>query len=99
MLGWCLVFDLFLTSTEMAVHGISHLGAQESVALLLTGPFAGLFLLLENLMGKVLPMLVMLLPRTRRAVPLLLLASVLVMIGIFAMRYNVVVGGEYIPLL
>jgi len=99
MLGWCLVFDLFLTSTEMAVHGISHLGAQESVALLLTGPFAGLFLLLENLMGKVIPMLVMLSPRARRAVPLLLLASILVMIGIYTMRYNVVVGGEYIPLL
>ena len=99
MLGWCLVFDLFLTATEMAVHGISHLGAQESVALLLTGPFAGLFLLLENLIGKVIPMVVMLSPPMRRAVPLLLLASVLVMIGIYTMRYNVVVAGEYIPLL
>jgi tetrathionate reductase subunit C len=99
MLGWCLVFDLFLTATEMTVHGISHLGAQESVALLLTGPFAGLFLLLENLIGKVIPLVVMLSPRMRRAVPLLLFASVLVMIGIYTMRYNVVVGGEYIPLL
>jgi hypothetical protein len=44
-------------------------------------------------------MLVMLSPRARRAVPLLLLASILVMIGIYTMRYNVVVGGEYIPLL
>jgi tetrathionate reductase subunit C len=99
MLGWCLVFDLFLTATEMAVHGISHLGAQEGVALLLTGPFAGLFLVLENLVGKVIPMAVMLSPRTRRVVPFLLVASILVMIGIYTMRYNVVVGGEYIPLL
>ncbi len=99
MLGWCLVFDLFLTGTEIVVHGISHLGAQESVALLLTGPFAGLFLVLENLLGKVIPMAVMLAPRTRRMVPLLVLASILVMIGIYTMRYNVVVGGEYIPLL
>jgi len=99
MLGWCLVFDLFLTATEMVVHGISHLGAQENVALLLTGPFAGLFLVLENLVGKVIPMAVVLAPRTRRMIPLLLLASILVMIGIYTMRYNVVVGGEYIPLL
>jgi len=99
MLGWCLVFDLFLTATEVVVHSISHLGAQESTALLLTGSFAGLFLLLENLIGKVIPMVVMLSPRTRRMVPLLLLASILVMIGIYTMRYNVVVGGEYIPLL
>jgi tetrathionate reductase subunit C len=99
MLGWCLVFDLFLTGTEIVVHGISHLGAQESTALLLVGPFAGLFLLLENLAGKVIPMIVMLSPRARRAVPLLIVASILVMIGIYTMRYNVVVGGEYIPLL
>jgi len=99
MLGWCLVFDLFLTATEMVVHGISHLGAQESVALLLTGSFAGLFLLLENLIGKVIPMVVMLSPAARRMVPILVLASVLVMIGIYTMRYDIVVGGEYIPLL
>jgi tetrathionate reductase subunit C len=99
MLGWCLVFDLFLTATEIVVHETSHLGAQEGVALLVTGSFAGLFLVLENLVGKVIPMVVMLSPRTRRTVPLLLLASVLVMIGIYTMRYNVVVGGEYIPLL
>ena len=99
MLGWCLVFDLFLTATEMVVHGISHLGAQESVALLLTGSFAGLFLLLENLIGKVIPMVVMLTPAARRTVPLLVLASILVMIGIYTMRYDIVVGGEYIPLL
>jgi tetrathionate reductase subunit C len=99
MLGWCLVLDLFMTATEMVVHEISHLGAQEGVALLVTGSFAGLFLVLENLVGKVIPMAVMLSPRTRRMVPLLLLASILVMIGIYTMRYNVVVGGEYIPLL
>ncbi len=99
MLGWCLVFDLFLTGTEVAVHSISHLGAQESTALLLVGPFAGLFLVLENLIGKIIPMVVMLSPRSRRTIPLLIAASILVMIGIYTMRYNVVVVGEYIPLL
>jgi tetrathionate reductase subunit C len=99
MLGWCLVFDLFLTATEVVVHSISHLGAQESTALLLTGPFAGLFLVLENLLGKVVPTIIALTPRTRLMIPLLVIASILVMIGIYTMRYNIVVGGEYIPLL
>ncbi|HTY62043.1 MAG TPA: NrfD/PsrC family molybdoenzyme membrane anchor subunit [Acidobacteriota bacterium] len=99
MLSWCLVFDLFLTACEVVVHSISHLGAQESTALLLTGSFAGLYLVLENLIGKVLPLTVVFLPWTRRSVPLLVIASILVMIGIYTMRYNVVVGGEYIPLL
>jgi tetrathionate reductase subunit C len=99
MLGWCLIFDLFLTATEIVVHSISHLGAQESTALLLTGPFAGLFLLVENLLGKAIPTIVMLNPRTRKMVSLLVVASALVMIGIYTMRYNVVVGGEYLPLL
>jgi tetrathionate reductase subunit C len=99
MLGWCLVLDLVMTATETLVHGISHLGAQESVSLLLTGSFAGLFLLLENLIGKAIPLAVMLWPRARQTVPVLLIAAALVMIGIYIMRYNVVVGGEYIPLL
>lgn len=99
MLGWCLVLDLFLTGTEIVVHSISHLGAQESTALLLTGPFAALFLLVENLIGKVAPLIVMLWSKTRQIIPVLLIASALVMIGIYYMRYNIVVGGEYIPLL
>jgi tetrathionate reductase subunit C len=99
MLGWCLVLDLFMTATETVVHGISHLGAQESVALLMTGSFAGLYLVLENLVGKVIPLIVVFWPQARRTVPILLIASILVMIGIYIMRYNVVVGGEYIPLL
>lgn len=99
MLGWCLVLDLFLTMCEVVVHSISHLGAQESTALLLTGSFAGLYLVLENLVGKVIPLAVAFLPQTKRSIPILLIASILVMIGIYTMRYNVVVGGEYIPLL
>lgn len=99
MLGWCLVFDLFLTGCEIVVHSISHLGAQESTALLLTGSFAGLYLVVENLIGKALPLAAVFLPWTRRSIPILLIVSILVMIGIYTMRYNVVVGGEYIPLL
>ena len=99
MLGWCLVLDLFMTATETAVHSISHLGAQEGAALLMTGSFAGLYLVLENLIGKVVPMIVVFTPWTRRTIPVLLIASILVMVGIYTMRYNVVVGGEYIPLL
>lgn len=99
ILGWCLVFDLFLTACEVVVHSISHLGAQESTSLLLTGSFAGLFLLLENLIGKVLPLAAVFIPQTRRSIPILLIVSALVMIGIYTMRYNVVVGGEYLPLL
>jgi tetrathionate reductase subunit C len=99
MLGWCLVLDLFMTATETLVHSISHLGSQESVSLLLTGSFAGLYLVVENLAGKVIPLIVVFWPRARRSVPILLIASILVMIGIYIMRYNVVVGGEYIPLL
>jgi Ni/Fe-hydrogenase subunit HybB-like protein len=99
MLGWCLVFDLFLTGCEVVVHSISHLGAQESTALLLTGPFAGLYLVLENLVGKVIPLVVVFSPRARQSIPILVIISILVMIGIYTMRYNVVIGGEYIPLL
>jgi hypothetical protein len=47
----------------------------------------------------VIPLAAVFLPRARQSIPILVIVSILVMIGIYTMRYNVVVGGEYIPLL
>jgi len=98
LLGWCLIFDIFLTGSEVATHLVSHRESMESALLLLTGAFAPLFVGIETLLGKILPLLVVFIPRFR-TVPAITVASVLVMVGIFAMRCNVVLGGEYIPLL
>ncbi|OGP95576.1 MAG: hypothetical protein A2157_16610 [Deltaproteobacteria bacterium RBG_16_47_11] len=66
--------------------------------MLLKGGFAQLFLGVEVLLGAVIPLILLLSPFTKRWIPGLAIASILVMIGIFAMRYIMVVGGLSIPL-
>lgn len=98
MLLWLLVFDLFLSLSDLGIHYFGERESMETARLFLTGAFAPLFLGVETLMGKVIPLILVAAPRTRN-VAVFGFAAVLVMIGIFVMRYNVVLGGEYIPLL
>jgi len=48
-------------------------------------------------MGKIIPAIILLVPRFRNLATVTV-ASVLVVVGIFFMRYVVVVGGEFLPL-
>lgn len=98
ILGWVIVFDLFLMFCEIATHFVSHREAYEVNMLLLTGNFAILFVGVEILLGKLIPLGICLTPKLR-TVTAVLIAAVLVVIGIFFMRYNVVLGGEYLPLI
>jgi formate-dependent nitrite reductase membrane component NrfD len=98
MLAWAIVFDLFLVGCDILVLLISHTEAQEAAHLLLSGKFFPLFLIVENLLGKVIPFVLLAFPRFRN-VATMIIASLLVVIGIFFMRYVVVVGGEFIPLI
>jgi len=98
LMAWMIVFDLFLVGSDLIVLSISHSDAQAAVQLILGGEFSVLFLIVENLLGKIVPFILMVVPRFRTLLGVVI-ASVLVVIGIFFMRYVVVVGGEFIPLL
>jgi len=98
MLAWIIVFDLFLVGCDILVLLISHSEAQEVAHLLLSGKFFPLFLIVENLLGKIVPFTLLVVPRFRNLATIII-ASLLVVIGIFFMRYVVVVGGESIPLI
>lgn len=98
MLLWLLVFDLFLSLSDLGVHYFGERESMEAARLFLFGAFAPLFLGVETLLGKVIPLLLVSSARTR-SVAVFGAASVLVMVGIFVMRCNVVLGGEHIPLL
>lgn len=98
MLAWVIVFDLFLVGCDILVLLISHSDAQDVAHLLLSGNFFPLFLIVENLLGKIVPFTLLIVPRFRNLVTMII-ASLLVVIGIFVMRYIVVVGGESIPLI
>lgn len=98
LLAWMIVFDLFLVGSDLIVLSISHSDAQAVSHLIMRGKFSFLFLIVENIFGKIIPFLLLVVPKFRRLATVIA-ASILVVIGIFFMRYVVVVGGEFLPLL
>jgi len=98
LLAWMIVFDLFLVGSDLLVLLISHSDAQDVAHLILAGTFSPLFLIVENLLGKIVPFILLIVPKFRN-IATLIIASLLVVIGIFFMRYIVVAGGEFIPLI
>lgn len=98
LMAWMIVFDLFLVGSDLIVLSISHSDAQAAAHLILAGKFSPLFLIVENLLGKIVPFIILVVPRFRTP-PWVVVASILVVIGIFFMRYVVVVAGEFAPLL
>lgn len=97
LLAAMILIDLFLVLSDVLVLLVSHTEAQEAAHLLLKGKFSLLFIWVENVMGKVLPVLLLLLPRLRNLTTITI-ASIMVIVGIFIMRYVVVLGGEFLPL-
>jgi len=98
LLAWAIILDLFLVGCDLLVLSISHSDAQAVAHLILFGKFSFLFLFVENFLGKIVPLFLLLIPRFR-TLTTVIIASILVIIGIFFMRYVVVLGGEFIPLI
>ncbi|RPJ04247.1 MAG: oxidoreductase [Deltaproteobacteria bacterium] len=93
-----IVLDLILIGIDLTVLLTSTTEAYKAALMLLHGQFRFLFLGVEIILGAILPILLLLSPFTRRSIPAFALASVLVMIGIFAMRCIMVIGGLTVPL-
>ncbi|MFC2163861.1 NrfD/PsrC family molybdoenzyme membrane anchor subunit [Acidobacteriota bacterium] len=98
ILAWAIVFDLFLVGSDLLVLSISHSDAQAAAQTILRGEFNFMFLFIENVFGKLLPLIILLVPRFRNLTTVTI-ASILVVVGIFFMRYVVVLAGEFVPLL
>ncbi len=98
LLAWAIVFDLFILGCDLIVLSISHSDAQAAAHLILFGKFSILFVLIENFLGKIVPLFLLLIPKFR-TLTTVIFASILAIIGIFFMRYVVVLGGEFIPLI
>lgn len=98
MLAWTIVLDLFLVLSDVLVLLTADSEAREAAMLILTGSFSPYFLGVELLAGSLIPVLLLLLPFTARRLPVMMVASVLAMIGVFAMRYVMVIGGQSVPL-
>lgn len=101
LLAWTIVIDLALVVSDLIVLMVSHTEAYKVAMLLLKGEFSPLFLGIEILVGAIVPLLILFYTHAfsrAKGIAGVAVASVLVLIGIFAMRVIVVVGGQFNPL-
>jgi molybdopterin-containing oxidoreductase family membrane subunit len=71
---------------------------RDAVIWLLTGPFAWIFWGLQIICAYIIPMILLVNPRTRNTLKWVLIAAVFVVIGIFGERFALVVPGTAQPL-
>ncbi|MCD6430011.1 MAG: polysulfide reductase NrfD [Deltaproteobacteria bacterium] len=99
ILGWLLVVDLFLVFCDYSILLYSKLEGQEVAHFMLFGKMSFWFVIVENLVGKVIPMIIVFIPGLRRSYFWLIVASLMNMVGILAMRIVTVYGGQALPLM
>lgn len=96
-MAYVLMMDLFLIFSDILVLLTAHTDALEAGMLILTGNFAILFVGVELFLGALIPMILVLGP-TRKSLSAVVVASILVNIGVYAMRFVMVIGGQTTPL-
>ncbi len=94
LVAWMVIAEISLVLTEVVML---FNGGTESIAVaksLFSGGIGVLFLGVEIILGAIVPAVILL--RTKSSASLQFVASILILIGIFTMRYMVVVGGQLI---
>ena len=93
-----IVLDMLFVVSEILVLGASRPDDYAAAVLLLRGSFAPLFLGVQVGLGLIVPLIILALPKINKNLVAISAASVLVLIGVYAMRIVTVVGGQMIPL-
>jgi formate-dependent nitrite reductase membrane component NrfD len=92
LVAWLIILELGMIITEMIV--LSNGGAESVAAakFLFSGQFGLLFIGVEIFLGAVIPAVILL--RGKATALAQAVASLLILIGIFTMRYVIVIGGQ-----
>lgn len=98
MLVIAIVLDLFLALSDVLVLLTADSEAKAAATMLLSGSFRPYFLGIELGLGAAVPLALLLIPATGKRLKFVSVACVLIMVGILAMRYVMVIGGQTIPL-
>ncbi len=96
-MAYVIMLDLFLIVSDILVLLTAHTDALEAGMLILTGDFSFLFVGVELILGALIPMVLVLGP-TRKSMTAIVVASILVNVGVYAMRFVMVIGGQTVPL-
>jgi Ni/Fe-hydrogenase subunit HybB-like protein len=95
MLLYILAVDLFFVGTQLLV---TLNGSADAVAAATYALHDPLFVWGELVMGAIVPFILLVLPQTRRSLAGISAASILVIIGVFIVRWSLVHIGQAIPL-
>ncbi len=91
-LVWLVLLELGIIFTDVVILFNGDITAVESAKSFLVGKFSFLFWGLEIILGSLIPVIILL--RTKVSAKGLAAASMLILIGIYVMRYIVVIGGQ-----
>lgn len=97
-LGALLYVVIMFFTTWKIISGVSGqpAGKYEAIMSFLTGPYAVNFWVAEIAMGLVIPFLIILAVKARN-IPMMALGSASSIIGIFFMRYDLIIIGQVVP--
>lgn len=99
LLAVFIAVDLFVAFSDVVLLYASTPENAMVAKVLLEGPFRNMFLFMEISLGMVVPFIILMIPSLNKSYSVLMVTSVLVLIGIWAMRYVTVVAGQYVPLM
>lgn len=98
MLAITILLDLFLVFCDVVLLLTLDPEAREVAQMLLTGSFSPYFLWIEMFLGAVVPVFILMSPFTKKRLVPIGIAAFLAMVGVMAMRYVLVIGGQALPL-
>ena len=93
-----MIMNVFYVFSDLTVMYYHTEDAFETVELVRLGKFSFLYIWVDNVLGNIVPALIIIFRKTRKSHLLLLIAAILASIGVFVMRYVMVFGGQYVPL-
>jgi len=99
LLAVFIAVDLFVAFSDVVMLYYTTPENSTVAKVIMAGPFSNMFLMMEIALGMVLPFIVLLIPGLNKSYTVLTVMSVLVLVGIWAMRYVTVVAGQYVPLM
>jgi formate-dependent nitrite reductase membrane component NrfD len=93
-----MIMNVFYVFSDLTVMYYHTEDAFETVELVRLGKFSFLYIWVDNVLGNIVPSILIIFKRTRKSLFILLIAAILASIGVFIMRYVMVFGGQYVPL-
>lgn len=96
LLGWFLLLDLSIHVLEELYRAYERTASWPIIEETLFHQLYWTHLWGEYILGAAIPLVLIAIPQVRRSAKYMILTSILVLVGIFSMRWNVVIGAQLI---